>query len=403
MKRILALLRSMRFANILLALVAACSGISSLLPQGRELAYYAENYPRAYLFIYRTQIYDIFKSWYFIALMALLSLSMLACTAGMLKKALRGGAKEKEAAFAAPNVSEYGGKGLEELRLHMAKLRCREEERDGAFVFTKNAVGRWGTFMIHLAILLTIVFGAVALYTPEVTDRDCRAGGSIVTDDGTRIDVESFRLTDEGGKTDYASVIRVTLPDGRQSAPTEIKVNYPLSFGGYKIFQWTYGAGGSVSLRRLDDGASDELELDGPCILSADGRNGVEYLGVFKAESADGSSPDYVFYGIRRLVDGRLGGDEELLPGQSVAVGGVEYTFNDPYRTGLRIKRMPFRFANALLEAAFVLMLAGMVVCFYLPPVLVRADERGYAVLGAKGESLRLELARRFGGEEDEA
>ena len=49
MKKVLRVLRSMRFANILLALVALCCGVSSLLSQGRELAFYAENYPASML------------------------------------------------------------------------------------------------------------------------------------------------------------------------------------------------------------------------------------------------------------------------------------------------------------------------------------------------------------------
>ena len=63
MKRVLNFLRSMPFANALLVGVALCCGLSSLLPQGKELPYYAETYPRAYLFIYRTHLYDVFKSW----------------------------------------------------------------------------------------------------------------------------------------------------------------------------------------------------------------------------------------------------------------------------------------------------------------------------------------------------
>ena len=44
----------MKAANILLALVALLCGLSSLIPQGRELPFYAENYPGAYPLIYRT-------------------------------------------------------------------------------------------------------------------------------------------------------------------------------------------------------------------------------------------------------------------------------------------------------------------------------------------------------------
>ena len=51
MKKVFSVLRSMRFANLLLALVALLCGLSSLLPQGRELPFYAENYPQTYTLI----------------------------------------------------------------------------------------------------------------------------------------------------------------------------------------------------------------------------------------------------------------------------------------------------------------------------------------------------------------
>ena len=123
MKRILSFLRSMRFANALLVGVALCCGLSSLLPQGKELPYYAESYPRLYPLIYRLRLFDVFKSWYFLLLVALLCLSMLACTLGMLRRALRGGKGEIERAAALPDTDALGEGGLERLRLYMASIR----------------------------------------------------------------------------------------------------------------------------------------------------------------------------------------------------------------------------------------------------------------------------------------
>ena len=47
---------------------------------------------------------------------------------------------------------------------------------------------------------------------------------------------------------------------------------------------------------------------------------------------------------------------------------------------------------NALLIACFVLMIAGLTVTFFLPPVLVKVDDEGYAVGGPKPEGTRIEL-----------
>ena len=58
---------------------------------------------------------------------------------------------------------------------------------------------------------------------------------------------------------------------------------------------------------------------------------------------------------------------------------------------GLRIKHTP-QLVNALLIACFVLMVAGLTVIFFLPPVLVKVDGDGYAVGGPKPEGTRIEL-----------
>ena len=80
------------------------------------------------------------------------------------------------------------------------------------------------------------------------------------------------------------------------------------------------------------------------------------------------------------------------VPGDSLEVLGLRYDFNAPVDyPGLRIKRTP-PLANALLVAAFTLMILGLFVTFFMEPVLVKVDAEGCAVGGPKPERLRLEL-----------
>ena len=89
-----------------------------------------------------------------------------------------------------------------------------------------------------------------------------------------------------------------------------------------------------------------------------------------------------------------------LAVGESVTVGDYTYSFLDPYYPGLRVKQMPFPYANSLLEAAFVLMLLGLFLCFYLRPVLIKADEQGYTVAGPRPERVRMEIRQALQREE---
>lgn len=392
-KWILRPLLSMRTANLLMAVLALLCGVSSLIPQGEEAAFYAANYPGKSALIRGLYLDDVFHSWYFVALMGLLCLSMLLCTGRMLVKALRAGKNQIERAAALPNTRTLRPGDLEKLRRHMAAIRCRETEAGESLVFHKNGFGRFGSFLIHAAILLVVLFGVGALYLPRVQDLDCRVGESVTLFDGTEIEVLSFRMQDESGKLDYASEIRITLPDGQRSPVREIKVNVPASFGRVKVFQWTYGVGGAVSASNPVTGEEDLFELEEPVFLSEDGLTGLQVLGVYEARAEDGQD-SYLFYQVRIVSNGTVMPDMQVQPGEEIKLGDWVFRFHEPYYPGLRAKIMPIPVSNSLLEIAMLLLLAGLFLSFYLQPVLVKADAEGYTVAGPRPEKMRLELEK---------
>ena len=395
-------LLSMRAANLLMAVLALLCGVSSLIPQGESAAFYAANYPGKSALIRALYLDDVFHSWYFAVLMGLLCLSMLLCTGKMLVKAVKGGKNQVERAAALPNTRPLQAGELEKLRRHMAGIRCRETAAGKSLVFHKNGFGRFGSFLIHLAILLVVLFGVGALYLPKVQDLDCRVGESVTLADGTQIEVLSFRMQDESGKLDYASEIRITLPDGEQSPVREIKVNVPVTFGRVKVFQWTYGVGGAVSASNPVTGEEDLFELEEPVFLSEDGLTGVQVLGVYEARAENGQD-SYLFYQVRVVSNGTVMPDMQVHPGEEIKLGDWVFRFHEPYYPGLRAKIMPIPVSNSLLEIAMLLLLAGLFLSFYLQPVLVKADPEGYTVAGPRPEKMRLELEKLLdAGEEGE-
>ena len=77
-------------------------------------------------------------------------------------------------------------------------------------------------------------------------------------------------------------------------------------------------------------------------------------------------------------------------PGDELQVGDLLFTFNDPVEyPGLRIKYTP-KVVNALLIAAFLLLISGLYVTFFCQPVLVKLDKEGCAVGGPKPEGMLL-------------
>ena len=401
MKKVYDFLRSMRFGILLLLLIAACSVVGTVIPQGREAAWYAQNYTDIHATLLTLGMDRVFQGWFFITLLVLLCLNLSLCSILRVRGFEKSGDLIARAA-ALPSVEKLDAVQLESVRKHLLTQRCREQKIGTASVYSKNLFGRFGTFITHLAILLTVIFGAAALYAPAVVDRSCLPGEALEMEDGTRIEVQSFHIENELGELDYESVLRVTLPDGRQSDWQAVSVNHPLSFGSYKVYQQTYGTAGSLTTRNTASGGEDSFVLTEPCFLTTDGMNGLWfealYPGYVRDEdgnytlitSTSGSYSDPV-YQILLAVDGEYT-PVLAFPGEELTVGDMEYTFNEPIEyPGLRIKRTP-PLVNALLLLAFALMIAGLTITFFLQPVLVKTDPDGYTVSGPKPESMRMEL-----------
>ena len=406
MRKVFRYMRSMRFGILLLCLIAACSVAGTVIPQGREIAWYAQNYPSAHPVILTFRLNRVFESWYFITLLVLLCLNLSLCSLLRIRTVVRASRGETERAAAMPDTVLLNPEGVEKLRAWLENRHCRREELDGAVVYRRNGIGRYGTFLIHLSILLTLVFGALALYTPTVTDQSCMPGESIFLEDGTEIHVLDFHIADETGRLDYRSHVQVTLPDGRRSEEAELSVNHPFSFGAYKLFQQSFGTAGSVTVTNLETGGTDDFLLTEQAYLSADGITGIFYETLYPDFIRDpsgnvtfititeGSYPNPI-YQFEVISDGEFT-PTLAVPGDELEITGLRFTFNKPVEyPGIRIKHVS-RLFNALLIASFMLMIAGLTLAFFFEPVLVKTDAEGYAVGGPKPEHMRIELGEEF-------
>lgn len=396
----------MTFGMILLGLILMCSFPGSVIAQGNTPDWYVQTYPDWHGIILKLGLDDVFGSWYFIALLALLCLNLTLCSLIRIRNVVK--ASKTAASHAANRKTKVflSAENTAQLRELLESRHYKKEVFGETTVYSKNAIGWYGSFITHLAILLTVLFGAAALYLPKVMDQTCMPGESLTMEDGTSIVVESFRIENEEGKLDYASIIEIALPDGRTSGKQRISVNHPLSFGGYKVYQQTYGTAGAVTVRNTETGGEDRFLLNEMCFLSLDSINGIWfealYPGYIRDENGNftlitqtsGSYQDPV-YQVLVASDG-IYTPVMAFPGETLSVGGVDFTFDSPVEyPGLRIKRTP-EAVNALLFAAFGLMVLGLWFCFFQTPAIVAVREEGYIVAGPKPQGLELELAALF-------
>ena len=400
MDKIWKFLKSMKFGLILLGLVCIISVAGSLIPQNADPMTYVRAYPNHYSLIFALQLDHVFTSWYFIAVTALLCLNLTLCS--IIR--FRGIVSEEEEiakAFNVHSVEKTDAETLAEIKDRLHRLRCREDTKDGVTVFHKNNFGRYGTFLTHLGILLTVIFWAMAMYLPKIIDRTCMPKESLFLDDGTEIYVDEFSIADTTGRLDYKSMINIILPDGKESGLREVSVNHPVSMGRYKVYQQTYGTRGAI-LVRDGMGHEDMFYMDTNDFLSKDGTNGLLYDNVypdFREENGEMSlvtstsgsyeNPVYVY---TTIEDGRQKEVMLAFPHDKTEIGGLEFEFLDPVEyPGLRIKESP-KMVNTLLLISFLIMTVGLYITFFLQPVMVCVDEEGYTVLGVRPDSMRYEL-----------
>lgn len=402
-KKLINFLRSMTFGMILLGLILLCSFPGSVIAQGNPPDWYVQTYPDWHGVILKLGLDDVFGSWYFITLLALLCLNLTLCSLIRVRNVVKASKKASASAAARKTKVFLTEEGTAQLRKLLEDRHYKKETFGQTTVYSKNAIGWYGSFLTHLAILLILLFGAAALYLPEVTDQTCFPGERLTMEDGTAIAVESFRIENEEGKLDYASIIEILLPNGKRSGQQRIRVNHPLSFGGYKVYQQTYGTAGAVTVRNTETGGEDRFVLNEMCFLSLDSVNGIWfealYPGYIRDESGNftlitqtsGSYEDPVYQVL--LASEGVYTPVMVFPGETLSVGGVDFTFEEPVEyPGLRIKRTP-EAVNTLLFAAFGLMILGLWFSFFQMPAIVAVREEGYTVAGPKPQGLELELA----------
>ena len=353
MKKLINFLRSMTFGVILLIIISIISVAGSLIEQGQHAMYYVNAFPQYYQIIFALKLDHVFSSWYFIVIVVMLCLNLTLCS--ILRFRRVSSSNEIETAALATSEVMADAEQLQKVRRALERQHCRKTEINGRTVYSKNSFGRYGTFLVHLGILLTVIFFFTALQSPKITDQTCYPGEAITMEDGTTIAVESFRIEDETGKLDFASEVNVTLPDGRSSGIQETSVNHPVAFGKYKVYQQTYGTTGVITV--TDElGNKDSIIMEDHMFLSKDGVTGVWYNTVYPdfvqgesgayslITSTSGRYPNPV-YTFNQVVYADDEGEEVEMtpmlafPGDEIEIGELHFRFEEVLEyPGLRIK-----------------------------------------------------------------
>jgi cytochrome c biogenesis protein len=380
----------------------------------------------------RLQLFHVFTSTPFTVALLVLVFSIIVCTLDRTPRLWQQSAAIRVVqppAYFDPRlpdrVSIAPGHGLSAAAVAAALSRHRFTVReavgpDGAqFIYgDRNRWTKLATLVSHLGLILFLVAGLVtARFGDEqglvVAEGDTLTVQPIGTPGLLLVQNRAFEAPglDTGTPTDFTTDLAV-FQDGQLLAAKVIRVNDPLSAGGYTFHQNGFGPAPDLVIRSTVD---DSILWSGPVPLTEQagglpygampipGRNfGLELLLDRTAEgvgtlialpySINGALPD----GSPNIVRGF---PVATVRGETVDMGGLDMTLElrafSEY-TLLIAKRDP---GQPIVWAAFLALIAGLAVTFYLPRRRVWARLGKDGRLDLVGRSDRqVDFDREFGG-----
>lgn len=394
------LFASIQLTIALLLSLAATSVIGTLIPQNAEPAAYIARYgENLFRFFWVLGLFDMYHSWWFQLLMALLAANVIVCSADRIS-AQRRILLVRRPQFRAerfrnlPEREEFDAdRAPAELEAAYAPvfrkgLRAVRVERTEAGFLMFGESGRWtrfGVYTVHLSVVLLLIGGLIGSIFGFDGFVNIREGDTVqqIVLRGTgerlklpfaiRLNRFSVSFYETGAPKEYRSSLTL-LEEGREVVNKEIIVNDPLRHRGISIFQSSYGsvpsdqavlsftsqATGLIYTREAAVGKEIEIpENLGTFVLRE-----LRHNAAFRGRSVGDA-----FVGILTPPGGPA--EEIILPvrfptfdrmRRGAVVVAVE-EFKERFYSGLQVNRDP---GVWVVYTGFILMLAGCYVTFFM-------------------------------------
>jgi cytochrome c biogenesis protein len=337
--RAMDLLSSVRFGVVLLVLLALACMVGMLIVQvnvdGFE-KYYAALTPSQRLLYGKLGFFDIYHSWYFNAMLLVLSLNIILSSIDFFPKAwtyisrrkldasahwLRGQDQHATLALAGDTGQEVASRLSAACR--SLKLKATVTEKGGAtFVFgERGAWNRLGAYAVHVALLTIFVGGFLTARFGHTGQMALRPGETsaemseqvfLDMDRPSRVTIDlpfevectdiQQKLLEKGGPIspmntlDWLTRVRVKDP-GRGETEALIQMNRPFDYRGYRFFQASFAPEGKarqITLRVTPEQGSEAqmvtVKRNGSAAL-ADGTR-IQFADFLPDFVLDGSRPD---------------------------------------------------------------------------------------------------------------
>ena len=385
LKKIWKFISSMRFAIVLLLVLALACAASSLITQNQTYAWYSQRYSeRTAGLIMALRLDDAFHSPWFIAITAFLCLNLLMCNLLRLPQLIRRTKAETDPQNALRLPGDVSAQGVSDAEGVFQRLRmpkpCRTEDGQDALFAARHPVGLWGAWVCHLGILLLILgFGLGQMTQRQYTVYGVPGQIRRVGDTECFLTIDDFRVEkrEDGSVAQYTTDITVedAASAGSKGGSASISVNHPATLCGMKFYQNATGWAAQVDVYK--DGAPIQQEV--VCAgdyLSVKDKEGLVVLlnafypdyvmtpGVGPSTASDQLNNPAYLYSV--YYQGQIVGMNALMAGEEVTIDAYTVTFSTPQSYTL-IQVKVDRFTPLALVGGLVTLL-GLLLALYIQP-----------------------------------
>jgi cytochrome c biogenesis protein len=263
-KKIWAFLGSIPLVIVLLIVLAIVSLVGIIVPQGMPEQDFAARFGalRTHI-VFGLGINRIYSSGLFTALLAILSLSVLACTSSRIFRTLResmhhrflAGPLDMErfhsrVSFSAPVPAE-GVPGRLRPLLARRLYFCSTQSKDGTTQISalSGMPREIGSLLFHLGIIVLLASGIVSRMGGFSYMQELHVGETAPVQDksfSVRCNAFSVETNEEGAVKAYKSDLSIVDSAGKLLAGRSIGVNHPFGYEGVRFYQSSYGEQGDA-------------------------------------------------------------------------------------------------------------------------------------------------------------
>lgn len=359
------------------------------------------------------ELYDTFHSWWFSLAILFLALNLIACSIERLPRIYFDYVRPRpyltdRRLLGLPLKQQYTVRSMDEADAVIATFlpkplpKARLLDREGYFFTEVQSLGRFGVYVVHIALLIIMfssiyatqngVDGHVLIEEGKnarfITARGS-SGVSYTHDLGFYIGCDDFRLKTfvDNSAMEFESDLYIS-PDRKQKMHEKtVRVNEPLSYAGFTFYQSSYRP--VISEKIVEIEVNDHrgyqqrhrVHLKSPILLPSGETLHVDkiyddFAGLGQAlrvvkTSADGEST--FFHVFRRYKD-----FDEVVRADTYSVSFLEE--DQQYATGLSVGKVP---GISIIFSGFLLFMVGLYLCFFTTPIryFARREQKGGHVI----------------------